>query len=327
MEDTPKISIIIPAYNAEFHIERSIKSLMHQTFKNIEIIVVNDGSTDQTEKVLEKFNEIRVITQLNKGSSEARKVGYEASSGEYIMFLDSDDFIDLDYIEKMYKQIVISNADMCISDIIYLEDNRKNLIFENIKERENSDDVIKKILSGKLSFSMSNKLYKKICIKSSFFDFELKYGEDTYSLLNILDNSKIITKLKDESYYYYVKNMTSLMNSKVIPIENYSLGYKKLKENFLKGRYDRYIYNFKYNYLYSHIKHKRFYSRFIRENPDYLKVYLEFIEDIKSDKLTENVTDKPEEKEIIKALKISIFYAEILRRFFKVKKNIRRKFW
>lgn len=327
MENTSKVSVIIPAYNAESHIEKAIKSLMNQTFKNIEIIVVNDGSTDKTKEVLEKFNQIKVITQLNKGSSQARKVGYEVSSGEYIMFLDSDDFIDLDYIEKMYEQIVISNADICISDIIYLEESNKSLIFENIEEKENSENVVKKLLSGKLSFSMSNKLYKKKCIKSSFFDFELRYGEDTYSLLNILDNSKLITRLKDKSYYYYVKNTNSLMNSKVVPIENYRLGYKKLKENFLIGRYDEYIYNFKYSYLYSHIKYKRFYSRFIRENSNYLKVYLEFIEDIRLGKVTENVTDKLEEKEIIKALKISVLYAEVLRRFFKLKKNIRRKLW
>lgn len=327
MENTPKVSVIIPAYNAESYIDKAIESLMNQTFKNIEIIVVNDGSTDKTKEVLEKFNQIKVITQLNKGSSQARKVGYEISSGEYIIFLDSDDFIDLDYIEKMYKQIVISNADICISDIVYLESNSKNLIFENVEEREESENVIKKLLSGKLSFSMSNKLYKKKCIKSSFFDFELRYGEDTYSLLNIIDNSKIITKLKDKSYYYYVKNANSLMNSKVVPIENYELGYKKLKENFLIGRYDEYIYSFKYSYLYSHIKYKRFYSRFIKENSNYLKVYLEFIEDIRLGKITENVTDKFEEKEIIKSLKISIFYAEVLRRFFKLKKNIRRKLW
>lgn len=327
MENTSKISIVIPAYNAETHIEKAIKSLLDQTFKNIEIIVVNDGSTDKTEEILEKFNQIKVITQLNKGSSQARKIGYEVSSGEYIMFLDSDDFIDLDYIEKMYKQIVISKADICISDIFYLEGNSKNLIFENIEEKEDSENVVKKLLSGKLSFSMSNKLYKRKCLKPSFFDFELRYGEDTYSLLNILDNSKIITKLKDESYYYYVKNINSLMNSKVVPIENYKLGYKKLKENFLIGRYDEYIYKFKYSYLYSHVKYKRFYSRFIRENPNYLKVYMEFIEDIQLGKVTENVTDNLEEKEIIKALKVNIFYAEILRRFFKLKKNIRRKLW
>lgn len=327
MENTSKVSVVIPAYNAESHIEKAIKSLMDQTFKNIEVIVVNDGSTDKTKEVLKKFNQIKVITQLNKGSSQARKVGYEVSSGEYIMFLDSDDFIDLDYIGKMYEQIVISNADICISDIIYLDESNKNLIFENIEEKESSENVIKKLLSGKLSFSMSNKLYKRKCIKSSFFDFELRYGEDTYSLLNILDNSRLITKLKDESYYYYVKNTSSLMNSKVVPIENYRLGYKKLKENFLIGRYDEYIYNFKYSYLYIHIKHKRFYSRFIRENPNYLKVYLEFIEDIRLGKVTESVTDKSEEKELIKALKINILYAEVLRRFFKLKKNIRRKFW
>lgn len=327
MENTSKVSVVIPAHNAESHIEKAIKSLMDQTFKNIEIIVVNDGSTDKTKEVLEKFNQIKVITQLNKGSSQARKVGYEVSSGEYIMFLDSDDFIDLDYIEKMYEQIVISNADICISDIIYLEESNKSLIFENIQVKENSQSVVKKLLSGKLSFSMSNKLYKRKYIKSSFFDFELRYGEDTYSLLNILDNSKVITKLENESYYYYVKNTNSLMNSKVIPIENYKLGYKKLKENFLIGRYDEYIYNFKYSYLYSHIKYKRFYSRFIRENPNYLKVYLEFIEDIRLGKVTESVTDKLEEKKIIKALKLSIFYAEVLRRFFKLKKNIRRRFW
>lgn len=325
MENKSKISIIIPAYNVEYFINKAIESLIHQTFKNIEIIVVNDGSTDNTEEILKKFKQIKVINQLNKGSSQARKVGYEASSGEYIMFLDSDDFIDLNYLEKMYKQIIFSDADICVSDIIYLEENNKNLIFENIEEKEEATDVVKKLLLGKLSFSMSNKLYKKKCIESSFFDSDLRYGEDTYTLLNILNNSRVITKLKDESYYYYVKNTNSLMNSKVVPIESYRFGYKKLKKSLLEGKYDGYIYNFKYSYLYSHIKHKRFYSKFIKKHPSYLKVYKEFIEDIRKGKITEDITDIAQEKKIIKALKINIFYAEVLRRFFKLKKNIRRK--
>ncbi len=327
MENTPIISIVIPAYNAEIYIERAVKSIIDQTFKNTEIIVVNDGSVDRTEEVLKKFNQIRVITQLNKGSSQARKVGYEAANGEYIMFLDSDDFIDFDYIENMYNQITLSKADICISDIVYMEGSNKKLIFENIERIESSESVVKKLLSDKLSFSMSNKLYKKKCIKVSFFDSELRYGEDGYTLLNILDNSEVVTKLKEKSYYYYVKNTRSLMNSKVVPIEDYYLGYKKLKENFLIGKYEEYNYIFKYNYLYTHIKYKKFYGSFMKKNPDYLKVYMEFIEDIKLGKITENITDKLEEKKMIKALKKNIFYAEILRRFFKLKKNIRRKLW
>ncbi len=135
------------------------------------------------------------------------------------------------------------------------------------------------------------------------------------------------SKLRENWTFDYDIEKKYDKNSNTDGWENTFSLYKKLKENFLIGRYDEYIYNFKYSYLYSHIKYKRFYSRFIRENPNYLKVYLEFVEDIRLGKVTESVTDKLEEKEIIKALKINILYAEVLRRFFKLKKNIRRKLW
>ena len=104
-----KISVILPCYNSEKYIEKCIESILNQTYQNIEIIIIDDGSTDHTLKILEKYkkenDKISIIKKKNTGVSDSRNIGIKEAKGKYIMFVDSDDFLELDAIEKLYLNI------------------------------------------------------------------------------------------------------------------------------------------------------------------------------------------------------------------------------
>ena len=118
----PKVSIIVPAYNAENYIEKCILSLTKQTLKEIEIIVVNDGSIDNTSSILSaianKDSRIKIINQENKKQGAARNRGLEIAQGEYIIFVDSDDEIELNYCEELYNTAQKYNADIVTTNML-----------------------------------------------------------------------------------------------------------------------------------------------------------------------------------------------------------------
>ena len=117
-----KISVVVPVYNVEAYLERCLDSLINQTLSDIEIICVNDGSTDSSPEKLEEFakkdSRIKIINQENGGLSAARNTGIEAATGEYIGFVDSDDYVDLDFYEKLYNAATSHNADISCTSII-----------------------------------------------------------------------------------------------------------------------------------------------------------------------------------------------------------------
>ncbi len=124
----PKVSIIIPVYNVEKYLQRCLDSVVNQTLKDIEIICVNDGSTDNSAIILEEFSKkderIKIVNQKNGGLSRARNTGLEHSNGDYIGFLDSDDWIDLDYYEKLHDAAERNNCDIAFAD--FIRKNEKN---------------------------------------------------------------------------------------------------------------------------------------------------------------------------------------------------------
>ena len=111
----PKVSVIVPVYNVEKYIEKCLESLVNQTLKDIEIIIVNDGSKDKSEKIINKFlskyKNIVYVEKQNGGLSDARNYGMKYAKGEYIAFLDSDDYVDTTIYEKMYNKAKEENAD------------------------------------------------------------------------------------------------------------------------------------------------------------------------------------------------------------------------
>ena len=123
-----KVSVVIPVYNAKDYLQDCIKSLLSQTLVDCEFIFVNDGSTDNSLEIIQKYqeedNRIKLISQENKGIAEARNAGIEIASGEYIGFLDNDDFVKIDFFENLYKNAIENNLDILVSKTILGRDGK-----------------------------------------------------------------------------------------------------------------------------------------------------------------------------------------------------------
>ena len=130
-----KVSVIVPVYNVEKYLEKCLTSLVNQTLKDVEIIIVNDGSTDNSQEIIEKFKKdninIKSFFQKNKGQAAARNFGLLHSSAEYVTYVDGDDYIELDMLENLYQKIKESDDDIFVSDIIK-EDGEKNIYLKII---------------------------------------------------------------------------------------------------------------------------------------------------------------------------------------------------
>ena len=117
---TEKITVIVPVYNVEHYLEKCLDSLINQTYKNLEIIVINDGSTDNSGEICQEYaqkdNRIVYIEKENGGLSDARNVGLDKMTGSYVTFIDSDDWVELDYVEILYKKIIEYQADIAVGN-------------------------------------------------------------------------------------------------------------------------------------------------------------------------------------------------------------------
>lgn len=204
-----KVSIIVPVYNVEKYLEKCLDSLINQTLKDIEIICVNDGSTDTSQKILEKYskkdNRITIINQENAGLSVARNSGIDIAKGEYIGFVDSDDWVDLNFYEKLYNSAIENDADIAVSSIIRW---RKY----NQKYRIKYEDKIYQSLEEKVSACgipricyVWNKLYKSHIVQNEHFTPNV-YFEDIIWLPNIIKQANKIVTVDGTNYYYRANN-------------------------------------------------------------------------------------------------------------------------
>ena len=117
-----KISVIVPVYNVELYLSKCLDSLVHQTIESIEIIVVNDGSTDNSQKIIDEYktkypNKIKSYIKSNGGLSDARNYGIDKANGQYIGFVDSDDYVEINMFEKMYNKAISQNFDIVVCDV------------------------------------------------------------------------------------------------------------------------------------------------------------------------------------------------------------------
>lgn len=247
-----KISIIIPVYNVEKYLRKCLESITNQTFKDIEIICVDDGSTDNSLNILnelaQKDNRIKVISKLNGGHFSARHRGIEASSGEYILFVDSDDWIDTTLIEKAYKIITDTNTDVLIFGAYTVKKNSisngmysVNKIPKKFKNKILTLEDYKNIIF-KLCPTAWSKLYRKDFLTDNNIRFqEIEHGEDQLFYIHTMLMAKNIYIL-DKNLYYYVKNRegsltNNSMKSSISPIENFYAAEKLLQQLELSDKF------------------------------------------------------------------------------------------
>ncbi len=214
------ISIIIPIYNGEKYIKEALDSVINQTYTNLEIIIINDGSVDNSLNIIKDYqlkdNRIKIINKNNMGVSSARNDGINSSSGKYIMFLDSDDYYDNDYVYNMYSSLINNNSDVCMSGMRQFNESKtiryKKYIDENKKLYFND------ILLDIINTTKFNEIYKYIVdsniIKNNniLFDTSIKYGEDLKFAYTILKKSSNIYHINNCGYNYRI-NPSSVTNN------------------------------------------------------------------------------------------------------------------
>lgn len=210
------ISVIIPAYNAEKTIERCLNSVINQTYNNLEIIVVNDGSTDNTETVVKSLasvdGRVRLITIENGGVSHARNTGIDSAKGEYITFVDSDDYIDDSMYESLLNLIKKYNVKIAHSSYKNVDENKNVISIVGNTNRiviQNHDEAIECLIGGKLfAGGLWNKLYSSELFDGCRLDESIRINEDV--LLNFILFDKIEkSAYTDNAYYNYVANLSS----------------------------------------------------------------------------------------------------------------------
>lgn len=216
-----KVSIIIPVYNTEKFLPKCLDSLLAQTLKDIEIICVDDGSTDDSYQILlehaQKDSRIKIIQQENLKQGAARNRGMEIAQGEYIGFVDADDWVDLNYFEKLYLTAVENNADISVASILKHKKqyNKYNIFYPKIKIANTMNEKIKICFDKKQKFFYCwHKLCKTSLIKENSIHFPEKIVyEDALFALKILFHANKVVSVPNTKYHY-VENLNSTINSK-----------------------------------------------------------------------------------------------------------------
>lgn len=210
------VSIILPVYNVEKYLSECLETIIGQTYKRIEIIVVDDGSTDSCPKICDKYakkdKRIKVIHQENKGLSGARNCGIEQANGKYITFVDSDDFISKDYISDLLFELKKNECDISACGTINVDENGNELNIEVSSKNIQllGEEQIKALLMSKLSTTAWGKLYKIELFKNIRYPIR-KYNEDTFTTYKVLDLSQK-TIVINKPLYYYRKVQNSITN-------------------------------------------------------------------------------------------------------------------
>lgn len=244
----PKISIIVPFYNVEGYIEKCLETLVHQTLKDIEIILVNDGSNDRSIEIIKHFlkdypDKIVYLEKDNGGLSDARNYGIPYAKGEYIAFLDSDDYVEKDMYEKMYELAKKENSDMVECDFFWEYPNKKKE--DKAKTYNGKNEMLEKI-----RVVAWNKLIKKSILDKTQIKFPKGYRyedvEFTYKLVPFVEKASY---LKKPCVHYVqrdgsISNCQNERNKEIFDVLEHVMEF--YKEN---GIYDQYKEELEYIYV------------------------------------------------------------------------------
>lgn len=203
----PLISVIVPCYNVEKYVAECLKSIVEQSYENLEIIVVNDGATDNTEQEILPFLEdkrIKYIVQKNQGLSGARNKGLDNMNGEYVCFVDSDDFIHPDFVKTLYQNLIENDADISIADVLLYYENKTQIKTNPPKKLivYSKDSIMQAIIDGNWKTIIAcNKLYKSKLFNDLRFEME-RIHEDEFLVHHLFWKTEkvVITNLELYSY-------------------------------------------------------------------------------------------------------------------------------
>ncbi len=281
---TKKVSVIVPVYRAERYLKMCLDSIVRQSYQNLEIILIEDGSPDRCGKICEEYakkdSRVRVLHERNQGVSMARNAGLAIASGTYVQFVDSDDRLALHMIEKLVDALEDSRADLVICGFY-----EENTNFKRISKTETTSGMygkkrfLKEIMKQPYSFQYGvlwNKLFKREKIGELQFLADLDFGEDFIFNLYYLGGCNQIQVLEEPLYYYRRYNKDSLMyrQAKGKKEEKKYLQYME-KSLFLFTKYKQFY------------QEQGFYERYARQIEEYLlRVYVSERIEIKSGQMT-----------------------------------------
>lgn len=224
------ISVVVPVYNAEQYLQRCIESVINQTYKNLELILVNDGSTDNSESICKEYakldERIAYIFQENKGVDSARKMGIKCAQGEYVSFVDADDYIEHSFYQSIMEKTEGKNADVILFNILEESDNDSKIIRNAIPEGfytyEAMNEIVFPIMMSNgtfFNFGIIPTVYSKL-FKTDFLEKTtiytndcVSFGEDAAFVFQALIHAKQI-EVVDQAFYHYVKKKSDSLSWK-----------------------------------------------------------------------------------------------------------------
>lgn len=274
------VSIIIPVYNVEKYIKQCLESIFNQTYKEYEVIIIDDGSTDSSNKIINSYiglDNIIILNQENKGVSEARNLGLKKATGEYIVFIDPDDYLQEDYLEKMVNKIKKTNSDVVICGFkSFYDDNRRKSEFNLYKLEDkiySSNEVINLMLELKVKGYVWDKMFKRENLINNNFRFEPgRYVQDWFPIFKEIYNSSKITFLNEILYNYRLRNGSTVHKKNMKVTEDYYHAVEEIKTyiremniDVEKKSYNTFYINTFYNLIrnfYLANKNKKVYKNF-----------------------------------------------------------------
>ncbi|MGG7078774.1 glycosyltransferase family 2 protein [Clostridium sardiniense] len=235
------VSIIVPMYNSEKYISRCLESLIKQTYRNIEIIVVDDGSNDNSINIVSSLKDkrIRLYKKENSGVSLTRNYGIEKSNGDLLLFVDSDDYIDINMIDKLVKKV--RNKDeafvICNNTEIYTDKEEVREIFEEENIDLNKEYLIRAIASGRAGLVCSKLVSRKVIIDNNIrFDSNLKVGEDQLFFIEVAQYCSDFEYINESLYFYDRRNENSATISyQENLIDNFKYLQEKIENIFFEN--------------------------------------------------------------------------------------------
>ena len=236
-----KVSIIIPVYKAEKYLSKCVDSVLNQSYTDLEVILVEDGSPDNCGAICDDYakkdSRIKVVHKENEGVSKARNAGLDIATGEYVQFVDSDDYLELQMTEKLVHAMKEQKVDMVLCGFY-----EKNLNFEKVSKIEEETGIYKKkdflmrIMNNPYSFHYGvlwNKLFKRKVIERIRFSSDMDFGEDFIFNLHYLGKIEKIAVIEEPLYYYIRYNTDSLMYIQAVGKEDVQKYLRYLEKRLL----------------------------------------------------------------------------------------------
>lgn len=216
----PLVTLIIPVYNLQEYVLPCLQSINNQTYDNLEVLLINDGSTDNSQTIIEdyifKYNlNWLLLNKDNGGQSSSRNLGLDRTSGEYVLFIDGDDFIELDMVQKMVEKAMSSKADIVVCDFIRNFENNSSL---NFIESGGSFSEVSHLDVASLFYyphAVWNKLFKSDVIKDLRFVDGLRYEDLPFTIFALINTKKIV-KLDLPLYHYMIRDSDNISTMQTV---------------------------------------------------------------------------------------------------------------